>query len=202
MSQTPQIFPASIGAKRRISRMGYLLFIAGAVLLACGLTALVVSLGVTPGAAEQPVQMIPVLSAGVACAGVAGLIAAVATLLQLRLPIQVEATPYRLTWREGRRIATLDYEEVVRVDLVRSYKTLRDGQEMVFPVVRFVEDDGEVMEFEISFDDRGMVHQARFDARAITGAVLPHLQQRAVISDTVQEFVATGTVDIDALPER
>ncbi|MGF1504821.1 MAG: hypothetical protein ACFB51_06745, partial [Anaerolineae bacterium] len=65
-----------------------------------------------------------------------------------------------------------------------------------------IEDDGEMMEFEVSFEDRGYRHQGRFDALAITREVLPNIKQRAVISTAVEEFVQTGTVDIDSLSHR
>jgi hypothetical protein len=201
MSKTPLIFPAAAHAKRAISRMAYTFFIAGLGLLACGLTALVALLGLKTTLLTQTPAIV-VVAGGLVCAGIAGLIAALGTFLRLRLPIQVEVTPYMLTWREGNRVATLNYEEIERVDLVRGQKILRDGRALSYPVVRFIEDDGEVMEFEVSFEDRDMLHHSRFDAQAITAAVTPYLQQRAVIPEAIREFVATGTVDIDSLPER
>ena len=59
-----------------------------------------------------------------------------------------------------------------------------------------------MMEFEISFDDHGLVYNSRFDAHAITEAVLPYLKKKAEIDKTVSEFVKTGYVDIDQLPPR
>ena len=106
------------------------------------------------------------------------------------------------SWREGTRYATLEYEEVERVEMVKGAKKVQGGYILEYPVVRFIENDGEMMEFEVSFEDRGIAHHTRFDAREITRAVLPYLRKNAVISHAVDEFVQTGTVDIDSLPER
>ena len=114
----------------------------------------------------------------------------------------MEVTPYRLIWREGRRTATLEYGEVERVEMVRRHKKLRGNLEMDYPIVRFIEDDGEMMEFECSFEDRGLIHQSRFDTHAITSSVLPHLPDTAIVDQAVGEFVQTGTVDIDRLAEQ
>jgi hypothetical protein len=197
MAQT-QVFLAAADARLGISRTAYILFAVGVGLVACAATVLAVSFASGPA----PPRLLITASVGLGCAGGVGLLAGLATLFRLRQHIRVEVTPHRLTWREGRRIATLEYEEVERVELVRGSKGMREGRVMFYPVVRFIEDDGEMMEFEVSFEDRGMFHHARFDARAITGAVIPHLRQRALVAQAVEEFVRTGTVDIDRLPER
>jgi hypothetical protein len=142
------------------------------------------------------------LAGSIACAGLAGLIAGVITLGRVRQAIHVEVTPYRLVWREGPRSAVLEYDEVVRVDFVRDAKTVRGGAVLEYPVIRFVEEDGEAMEFEVTFEDRGFIHQALFDARGIASAVLPHLPQHVIVSPALDEFLQTGEVDIDLLPQR
>lgn len=195
-----QVFPAAIGAKRKISRSAYLLFIAGVGLLGCSAVVLAITFADTERLAPSNILVATII--GLGCVGLAGLAAGIATLIRLRLPIEVEVTPHRLIWREGKRLATLEYEEVERVDLVRGEKRMRGSTIVNFPVVRFIENDGEMMEFEISFEDRDYVYHSRFDARAITEAVLPYLQQQAVIAHEVDEFVHTGMIDIDHLPER
>jgi hypothetical protein len=197
MQQT-QVFPASARAKRAISRTAYLLFVVGVGLLVC----VAIAFGVTVAQSEPPTTLFRTVVAGVGCAGLAGLLVGVVTLVRLRQPIQVEVTPYRLIWREGRRTATLEYGEVERVEMVRRHKKLRGNLEMDYPIVRFIEDDGEMMEFECSFEDRGLIHQSRFDTHAITSSVLPHLPDTAIVDQAVGEFVQTGTVDIDRLAEQ
>ncbi len=174
------------------------MFGAGMLLALCGGGAVATLFA----ASESPNTLLVGMAAAMACLGGAGLLAGLASLLRLRQPIQVEVTPHRLTWREGRRIATLEYDEVVRVELVKDVKTTRRGPALEYPVIRFIENDGEMMEFEISFEDRGMVHYGRFDARGITEATLPHLPAHAVVAPAVEEFVRTGEVDIDLLPAR
>jgi hypothetical protein len=197
MQQT-QVFPASARAKRAISRTAYLLFVVGVGLLVC----VAIAFGVTVAQPEPPTTLFKTVVAGVGCAGLAGLLVGVVTLVRLRQPIQVEVTPHRLIWREGRRTATLEYGEVERVEMVRRHKKLRGNLEMDYPIVRFIEDDGEMMEFECSFEDRGLIHQSRFDTHAITSSVLPHLPDTAIVDQAVGEFVQTGTVDIDRLAEQ
>jgi hypothetical protein len=142
------------------------------------------------------------VSVALLCVGTLGLFLAVNTLLQLRHRFVVEVTPNRLLWREGPRIATLEYEEVERVELLKTQRRHETGNILEYPVVRFVESDGEMMEFEVSFEDRGMVYHAQFDARGITAAVVAHVRSHAVITPDVEEFINTGEVDIDSLPER
>ncbi|HEC23822.1 MAG TPA: hypothetical protein ENI95_12990 [Chloroflexi bacterium] len=197
MSQV-QVFPASASVKRAVSRRAYGLFVGGLGLLVCGVSGTAALLAVS----ARPRPLLLALAGGVACVGTAGLIVGIVSLLNLRQPIQVEVTPHRLVWREGKRLATLEYDEVERVELVREEKRLPDGMLMYYPVVRFIENDGEMMEFEVSFEDRGMIHRGRFDARAIAAAVLPYLRQTAIITPAVDEFVRTGMVDIESLPER
>jgi hypothetical protein len=193
-----QIFPAAPSAKRSISRAAYGFFIGGTALLVIGM----VALGVTFAAStENPLPTVAA-AGGLICAGGVGLVIGTGTLLRLRQPIQVEVTPDRLVWREGTRSATLEYDEVERVELVKDQERHPGGLALEFPVVRFVEDDGEMIEFEVSFEDRGLEHRARFDARAITAAVLPYVRSRAVVAPTVDEFVNTGLVDVDGLLER
>ncbi len=198
MSRQAEIFAASARARREISRSAYIRFGIGAALVIIGAAVASVAFAAS-GAPRTPVLA---LAGGLACAGLAGLLTGLVTLAALQQPIQVEVTPHRLVWREGRRIATLEYDEVVRVELVKAAKRERNGLLMEYPVVRFIENDGEMMEFEVTFEDRGMVHHARFDARAVTRAVLPYLPSHAVIAPAVTEFVQTGEVDIDLLPGR
>jgi hypothetical protein len=197
MQQT-QVFPASARAKRAISRAAYLFFVVGVGLLVC----VAIAFGVSIAQPEPPTAQFRTAVAGVGCAGLAGLLVGIATLVRLRQPIQVEVSPYRLIWREGRRTATLEYDEVERVEMVKGHKKLRGGFEMDYPIVRFVEDDDEVMEFECSFEDRGLIHQSRFDTQAITSIVLRYLPDTAIVDQAVGEFVQTGMVDIDRLAEQ
>jgi hypothetical protein len=197
MQQT-QVFPAAASAKRTISRTAYLLFVVGVGLLVC----VAIAFGVSAAQPEPPTTIFRTAVAGVGCAGLAGLLVGVVTLVRLRQPIQVEVTPYRLIWREGRRTATLEYDEIERVEMVRQHKKLRGNLEMDFPIVRFVEDDGEMMEFECSFEDRGLIHRSRFDTHAITSTVLPYLPDTAIVDQAVSEFVQSGMVDIDRLAEQ
>jgi hypothetical protein len=192
-----EIFPASGSARRGISRTAYLFFGGGVGLLTCAAITIGVSF-----ASGSPPNFIVIAASGVACAGIAGLVGGIVTLPRLRQAIQVEVDPYRLVWREGRRTATVEYDDVVRVELVKDHDQRRGGITVTYPVVRFIENDGEMMEFEVTFEDRGMIHQGRFDARAITAAVLPHLPAHAVVAPTVKDFVRTGEVDTDLLPER
>lgn len=193
-----EIFRAASSARRTISRNAYLFFAVGVTLLICSASVIAITFAGEPPASPVPV----VVGIGIGGAGLVGLIAGLVTLTRVRQSMQVEVTPYRLTWREGKRLAILEYEEVVRVDLVRDQQRHRDGVNILFPVVRFIENDDEVMEFEVTFEDRGRIHPSRFDARAITAAVLPHLPDHVVISPTLTDFVQTGEVDIDLLPER
>ncbi len=193
-----QVFTAAADVRRGISRTAYILFAVGAALLVCGATTLAISYA----SGSTPPGGLTATAGGLACAGVAGLIAGIAALFRLKQAIQVEVTPHRLIWREGRRTATLEYDEVERVDLVRGSKQMRGGRVMYYPVARFIENDGEMMEFEVSFEDRGMIHRSRFDARAITATALPYLRPNAIIAPAVDEFVQTGMVDVDSLPER
>lgn len=193
-----QVFTASPRARRAISRNAYIQFGVGAALLIAGAAAFSIMLA----SGRSPRTLLLALAIGVSCAGAAGLLAGMVTLAGLRQSIQVEVSPYRLVWREGRRTATLEYDEVVRVELVKGAESMPGGFTLEYPVVRFIENDGEMMEFEVTFEDRGMVHHARFDARAIAQATLPHLPPHAVIAPAVTEFVQTGEVDLDLLPGR
>lgn len=192
-----EIFPASASARRGISRRAYLFFGIGVGLLTCAATGIGASF-----ASGSPPNFIVIAASGIACAGAAGLVGGVVTLARLRQSIQVEVDPYRLVWREGRRTATVEFEDVVRVELVKDRDQQRGDIVVTYPVVRFIENDGEMMEFEVTFEDRGMVHPGRFDARAITTAVLPHLPAHAVVAPAVEEFVRSGEVDTALLPDR
>ncbi|GAB4475057.1 MAG: hypothetical protein Kow00124_15650 [Anaerolineae bacterium] len=193
-----QVFHATAAARREISRRAYLLFAGGAGALVCS-AILIPLLLVSSEGALTPILAVP---GALSCAGLGGLIGGIVMLTRIQQAIQVEVTPHRLIWREGRRIATLEYDEVERVELVRARKATPEGAVMSFPVVRFIENDGEMMEFEVTFDDRGMIHRSRFDARAIAAAVLPYLPAQAVIAPAVTEFIQSGEVDIEGLPER
>lgn len=196
MSQA-EIFPASHAARRAISRRAYLLFAAGAALLACGGAG--ASIAIAGSGEPGPVV---ILAAVVGVFGLTGLIAGLVTLVRLQQPIRVEVSPYRLVWREGHKTAAVEFGKVVRVELVKDREERRGTFDIEYPVVRFIENDGEMMEFDVTFEDRGEIHAARFDARGITAAVLPHLPRHAVIAPAVSEFVHTGEVDLDLLPAR
>ncbi len=191
------IFPASASAWRSISRTAYILFGVGVALTACGATTFAVAFA----GGSSPASGLLLASGAIGCVGVAGLVVATVMLARLRQPIQVEVTPHRLIWREGKRIATLEYEEVERVELVKDSQLFPGGLVLTYPVVRFIENDGEMMEFEVAFEDRGMVHHSRFDGLGIARAAVPYLTH-AVISPALDEFLRTGEVDVDALPER
>lgn len=193
-----QVFTAAAGARRSISRIAYLIFATGAGLLACGGGVLAVTLASGSSPPQTPVA----IGAGLACAGTAGLLIGAAQLFRLRQPIQVEVTPHQLIWREGRKTATLEFEDVERVDLVRAVKRVGRDRSMAYPIVRFIERSNEMIEFEVSFEERGMVHHSRFDAYAITQAAVPHVRSHALIAQSVEDFLQSGTVDIDSLPER
>jgi hypothetical protein len=192
----PEIFHAAAPVRRSISRTAYLLFAIGAGLMGCGATVF----GMTTAANRSTSWSIAV-SGGIACAGVAGLIAGIITLARLRQAIQVEVTPHRLIWREGKRTASLEYKDVIRVDFVKGQEP-RGEYTLEYPIVRFIESDGEMMEFDVTFEDRGMIHKSRFDARGITAAVLRYLPPHVVITPTLDEFVQTGEVDLDLLANR
>ena len=192
----PEIFPAAAPARRSISRTAYLLFGVGAGLMGCGATVF----GVTVAASRSNTWSVA-LSGGIVCAGIAGLIAGIITLARLKQAIQVEVSPHRLIWREGQRVATLEYKDVIRVDFVKAQE--QHGEyTMEYPVVRFIESSGEMMEFDVTFEDRGMIHKSRFDARGITAAVLRYLPDHVVLTPTLDEFVRTGEVDLDILANR
>lgn len=196
MSQTRTFYAAS-SARRSISRRAYILFSAGAGMLICAALSFGIAL-----ANDPPRVTFQVIAGVAACAGGVGLIFGVVTLARLQQPIRVEVSDFRLVWREGKRIAIINYEDVLRVELVKATEVRRDGVEVMFPVIRFIERSGEMMEFEVTFEDRGMVHQSRFDGFAIAAAVLPNLSGQAIISPSLEEFLQTGEVDIDLLPDR
>ena len=198
MAQQREVFLASADARRAISRRAYILFGVGAALMMCGAAAV----GIIFATINPPNTLLIGAAGAVACAGVAGLIVGIVNLARLRQRIQVEVTPYRITWREGKATATTEFEDVVRVELVKDTHVLRSGRTAFYPVVRFIESNGEMLEFEATFEDRGYIHTSRFDARAITKAALPHLPQHAVIAPQVEDFARTGTVNVDTLPDR
>ncbi len=198
MSQAKTIIPAGPEVRRSITRLAYRIFTIGTGVLVIGAIGVAVSLATS----QRPSTGLIVAFTGLACVGSAILMAAVSVFLRVRQPIRVEITPDRLIWREGPRIATLEYDEVERVEMVRGHRRTREGFVVQFPVVRFIENDGEMMEFEVSFDDHGRVYYGRFDAQAILEAVLPYLRQQAVIAPAVDEYLTTGMVDIDGLAER
>jgi hypothetical protein len=198
MSSKTQVIPAEPEVKRHITRQAYRFFIAGAGLLLMGAIALAVSIYTN----TTPPASLTAIFTGIACLGSAGLVLGVMTLFRLRQRVQVEVTPLQLIWREGQRLATLEFDEVERVELVRDRLRRPSGRLVDFPVVRFVENDGEMMEFEVSFDDNGVIHNSRFDAHEITQAVLPHVRDHAAVTPAVDEFVKTGYIDVDKLPKR
>jgi hypothetical protein len=193
-----ETIPAEPVVKQTITRWAYRLFIAGVGLLLIGALALTISVAVSP---STPVSLVIIFTtiavAGAICLGVG-----VLTLFRRMQKIEVEVTPERLYWREGQKLATLEFNEVERVELRKDKIRRPSGKVIEFPVVRFIENDDEMMEFEISFDDNGVIHHSRFDAHRITKAVLKYVKKTADITPEVQEFVKTGYVDIDALPKR
>jgi hypothetical protein len=198
MAKKSEFFSAEPVVKHQITRWAYRLFIGGAGLLLIGAIALTISVVAD---AALPTNLLIIFTAigiaGAICLGVG-----VLTLFRRWQKIEVEVSPERLYWREGPKIATLEFDEVERVVLLRDKIRRPSGKQVEFPVVRFIENDGEMMEFEISFDDNGIVHHSRFDAHQITKAVLKHIRKSATISPEVEAFVKTGYVDIDNLPKR
>lgn len=192
-----EVFQAGNTARREIIGRARRLFIGGVGLMAIGAIVAAVTLASEP----QVVPPTTYIGGAAVCAGFAGLMMGISTLFRLRQPRHVEVTDHRLIWREGPKVATMEFDEIERVELVRDSKRVA-GMDMEFPVVRFIETDDEIVEFEITFEDRGMIHQARFDARSITEAVLPYIRNHAVISHDVDEFVNTGMVDLEALHNR
>ena len=197
MSQT-EIFPASADARRAVSRRAYIFFGIGAALLICGAS----GAGVSFATSSDPPPALVGVAAALGCAGLAGLIVGTVTLARLRDLHQVEVSPHRIVWREGSKVATTELSDIVRVELVKGQREKPGGFVMSFPVVRFIETSGDLMEFEVTFEDRGFIHHSRFDARAIAEAVMRSLPQHVVTSPTLAEFIRTGEVDIDLLPER
>jgi hypothetical protein len=197
MSQT-EVFPASVDARRAISRRAYILFGVGVALLMCGASVI----GISFASSGSPPSFLVGIAGAVSCAGVAGFIIGIVTLSRMRQLIQVEVSPHRIIWREGGKVATTEIGDIVRVELVKDYEQKRGGFTMAFPVIRFIETSGEMMEFEVTFEDRGFVHHSRFDARAIAREVMRYLPQHVVTSPTLGEFLRSGEVDIDLLPER
>lgn len=131
------------------------------------------------------------------------LVVGVLNLGRLQQPIQVEIDQHRLIWREGGRSATLEFAEVEKVLMVKDQKPVTEDFTLAYPVVRFIENDGEMMEFEVTFEDRGFTHHGRFDTLNITKTVLRHLQgQRIEVSQQVQDYIRSGLIDIDSLPNR
>ena len=192
-----EVFQAGLLARREIIGRARRLFIGGVGLMAIGAIVAAVTLASEP----EIVPPTTYIGGAAVCAGFAGLMMGISTLFQLRQPRHVEVTDHRLIWREGPKVATMEFDEVERVELVRDTKRV-SGMMMEFPVVRFIENDDEIVEFEVTFEDRGMLLQARFDAQGITEAILPHIRNHAVISPDVDEFVKTGMVDLDALHDR
>jgi len=197
MSQA-EIFPASANARRAVSRRAYIFFGIGAALLICGAS----GAGVSFASSSHPAPVLVGVAAALSCAGLGGLIVGTITLARLRDLHQVEVSPHRIVWREGSKVATTELSDIVRVELVKGQREKPGGFVMSFPVVRFIETSGDLMEFEVTFEDRGFVHHSRFDARAIAAEVMRYLPQHVVTSPTLAEFIRTGEVDIDLLPDR
>jgi len=200
LSRQPEVFPAAFRAKRNISRRAYTLFGLGAFLMALGGIILAIAFAF----ASQPNPVLVIFAILSLVAGLASLIVAALNLASLQQSIQVEVDPHRLIWREGKRTATLEFAEVERVIMVKDYRKFSEDFTMTYPVVRFIENDGEMMEFEVAFEDRGYTHPSRFDTRGITQSVLRHLRSRSKIdiSPAVDEFVRAGVIDVDQLPDR
>lgn len=197
MSQT-QVFHATANVRLSISRTAYLSFAIGASILVCAATMIALSFT----GEDAPRSGLLTVSIGLICAGAAGLLGGLVTLFRLRQSIQVEVSPHRMIWREGRKVAVMEYNELERADLVKVNKRVRGGHQMAYPIVRFIENDGEVIEFDVSFEDRGLVHRSRFDALAIAHAVLHYVGNQVLVAPALDEFIQTGLVDIDSLPER
>ncbi len=199
MANQPEVFPAAFRAKRAISRRAYLQFGVGAAMM--GVTGILIAIAFA--VTSTPNFPLIVFGGAAFTVGLILLANAIINLSRLQQPIQVEVDQHRLIWREGSRSATLEFAEVERVVMVKDYKPVSEDFTLAYPVVRFIENDGEMMEFEVSFEDRGYTHHGRFDALSITRSVLRVLQGRNVdIAPPVQEYIRSGIVDIDALPER
>jgi len=197
MPQT-EIFPASADARRAVSRRAYIFFGIGVALMVCGATGAAVAFATS---SDPPPYLVGV-GAALGCAGLAGLIVGTVTLARLRDVHQVEVSPHRIVWREGSKVATTELSDIVRVELVKGHREKPGGFVMSYPVVRFIETSGDMMEFEVTFEDRGFMHHSRFDARAIAAEVMRYLPQHVVTSPTLGEFIRSGEVDIDLLPDR
>jgi hypothetical protein len=91
---------------------------------------------------------------------------------------------------------------VERVEMVRGRRRRRSAPSLEYPIIRFIEDDGEMLELEIVTEDGTVPPSRHFDVRAITQAVLLYLRGYAEITPDVDDFVEHGLVDLDALPKR
>lgn len=199
MSSQAEVFPAAFRAKRAISRRAYTLFGLGAAMM--GVTGILIAISFA--VSSTPNILLIAMGAVVFTLGLILLVIAIINLSRLQQPIQVEVDPHRLIWREGSRSATLEFAEVERVMLVKDHKAVSEDFTLAYPVVRFIENDGEMMEFEVTFEDRGYTHHGRFDTLSITRTVLGHLQGRNVdVAPQIQDYIRSGMIDIDTLPDR
>jgi hypothetical protein len=192
------VFPAGPQASDAIRRLAIRFLAAGVTLLMVGIAGLLlmVRLQIRP-----PVSVIAVL-ASLTSLGAAGLLIGVRTWIRSRKPIVIEVQEHRLLWQEGARIATLEYHEVERVEMVRGRRRRRGAPASEFPIIRFIEDDGEMLEMEVVTEDSNTPPSRHFDVHGITQAVLPYLRGYAEITPDVDDFVEHGLVDLDALPRR
>jgi hypothetical protein len=196
------MFRAAPSAKRRISRIAYGLALAGLGLLSCGLVVWVTSVGLVanrllPGG-NQTASGVGI---ALACLGGLGMAASLATFLRLRQPIQVEVKHHAITLRDGRKTTKMAFDEIKSVVLVVDYERHHDDW-LAYPVIRFSARDGTILELDVSFEDREMVHRAPFDVQGIAQAVLPYLPPSVSVAEAVVEFAQTGYVALDELPDR
>ncbi len=192
------IFPANPQASYAIRRVAQRFLLLGGVFLAVGLAALIL---IVKFQIRPPLAVIAGFAL-LASLGAAGLLIGIRTLIRSRQPIAIEVQEHRLVWQEGTRITTLEYHEVERVEMVRGRRRRRNASSLEFPIIRFIENDGEMLELEVVYEDANTPPSRHFDVYGITQAVLPYLQGYAEITPDVEDFVEHGMVDLDTLPKR
>jgi len=192
------IFPASPQAGYAVRRLARQFLVAGGLLLVLGIAGLLVIVRVQ----IRPPLMILAVLASLASLGAAGLLIGVRTLIRSRQPIAIEVQEHRLLWQDGTRTTTLEYHEVERVEMVRGRRRRRNAPSLDYPIIRFIEEDDEMLELEVVTEDANVPPSRQFDVHGITQAVLPYLRGYAEITPDVDDFVEHGLIDLDALPKR
>ena len=192
------VFPAGPQASDAIRRLAIRFLTVGGALLLIGIAGLLLIVRLQ---VRLPIPLIATL-ASLASLGAAGLLIGIRTWIRSRQPIVIEVQEHRLLWQEGTRVATLEYHEVERVEMVRGRRRRRGAPASEFPIIRFIEEDGEMLEMEVVTEDSNTPPSRHFDVHGITQAVLPYLRGYAEITPDVDDFVEHGLVDLDALPGR